>query len=229
MGGRGSSGRTRLMGRTIEQDRTIKKLTKQTAKLKNEQYRIIDPKGEVLLKKQGKEHSVASTVGEKRQYLDGNISLHNHPNGGTFSGDDLTDFGYGAREIVAVAKEGTYRLINNLKGFNGNWTDLRDGWEKIKTPEGLELRKQAQANMANSRTNRELNAIVNKWNDIRNSKGNESANQYMDSVRERYNQLDQKRREEVKAEERRLEVEPYHEYFKKNASKYGFTYRFEKK
>lgn len=98
MGGRGaSSGISKLYGRTIAQDKTIKEYARKTANLKNEQYRIIDSNGNVLLKKQGDKHSVVMTLGEKREYMFGNISLHNHPGGGTFSIADLNDFGNGAK------------------------------------------------------------------------------------------------------------------------------------
>ena len=230
MGGRGSA-RGVLQGRTDAQDKAIRKIAKQTRNLKKEQYRIVDDNGDIVLAKRGTQHEVAATVGEKRDYLKGNISIHNHPEGGTFSADDISEFGYGAREIVAASPEGTYRLINAKYGtkqaYDG-WVKLRDGAQAIPERSAIALRRQAQENTANSASARQLRDIEARFNDIRTRDGREAAQRYYDSVKEKYDEATSRHREEINAEVRRLETQPFHDYYKKNAAKYGFVYRFEK-
>ena len=176
-----------LLGRSIKQDRTIKGLVKRTQNLKKEQYRIIDADGNVVLEKKGDKHSVAATVGEKRDFLKGNISLHNHPEGGTFSAADFSDFGYGAREIVAATPEGTYRLINKKYGtkeaYDG-WVNMRDGADQIPQSSTLALLQQARKNLENSATKKELDRISSRWAEIYDKEGKYAANAYHASVRE---------------------------------------------
>lgn len=221
-----------LLGRSIKQDRTIKGLVKRTQNLKKEQYRIIDADGNVVLEKKGDKHSVAATVGEKRDFLKGNISLHNHPEGGTFSAADFSDFGYGAREIVAATPEVTYRLINKKYGtkeaYDG-WVNMRDGADQIPQASTLALLQQARKNLENSATKKELDRISSRWAEIYDKEGKDAANAYHASVRERYDALTEKHKQEVKQETRRLETEPFHEYYKAHAAENGFIYRFEKK
>lgn len=234
MGGRGASAGVRgSYGRTTAQDKTIKKFAKRTANLKNEQYRIIDADGNVVFEKKGNRDSVASTVGEKREYLNGNISLHNHPDGGTFSADDLRDFGYGAKEIVISTPEGTYRLINRKYGTKNESSGWYNMHEKLTNSVSnqlslYQLRKQARKNTENSETAKSIREITNKANQIRATKGVTAANQYWDSVKSKYDSLNKKLNTEINKEKRRIEVQPYHDFYKQNANKYGFTYRFEK-
>lgn len=232
MGGRGSySGSGGLAGRTQAQDKAIKKLVKRTANLKNEQYRIIDDNGDVVLHKKGNVHSVGLTVGEKREHLNGNISLHNHPDGGTFSSADIGDFGYGAKEIVVAAPEGTYRLINKKYGTSEQyegWIGLREGAEKIPQQSVISLRRQAEQNLSNSKTQKSIDAINKKFESIRQSKGSEAARQFALETADKYNALSEKRRAEVSKEARRLEVQPFHDYYKANAKKFGFAYKLER-
>ena len=220
------------LGRTQKQDAAIKALVKRTQDLKKEQYRIINGNGDVVLEKKGDKHSVATTIGEKRDNLAGNISVHNHPAGGTFSPIDMTDFAYGAKEIVAASPEGTYRLVNNKYGtkdaFTG-WRKLMEGAEAIPQASQLSLLQQARANLANSETQKEINKINGRFTSIRANDGSEAAKSYYESVKDRYDSLAAKHKDEVERETRRLETEPFHKYYAAHASEFGFTYRFEKK
>lgn len=240
-GGRGAtSSNGGLFSRTAKQDKTIKKLAKQTANLKKEQYRIIDSDGNVVLVKKGDRGSVKSTYGEKRQYLDGNISLHNHPAGGTFSPDDIDEFGFGAKEIVVSSPEGTYRLINanfdNKKKYDG-WKPMMEKMEKEIDSDVsyFSLRDQAMKNLSGKKNSeyakagKQLDAITNKFVEIRKEKGQEKANAFAKANREKMDALQAKRSSELKNEVRRLEVKPYHDFYKENAKKFGFVYKFEKK
>lgn len=236
MGGRGASSSiakgSRLAGRTEAQNRTMEKLVKRTANLKKEQYRIIDSEGNVLLEKKGKEHEVATTVGEKRENLSGNISLHNHPNGGTFSNADITDFGFGAKEIAVASPEGEYRLVNKefgtKKQYDG-WQGLKKGLENIKQQGTIDRLKQAQKNVSNTKTAKQLKAMNDKFLKIQKAKGNDEAVAYAQTITEKYHKLSEQHHKEVQKEDRRLEVQPYHDYLKANAGKYGFKYQFTRK
>lgn len=237
MGGRGAElgvGGS-LYNRTKQQDKTVRQIAKKTANLKKEQYRIVAEDGSVPVVSKGAQHEVGTKIGDKRQYMSGSVSIHNHPEGGTFSPDDLNDFGFGAKEIVAATPEGTYRLINARYGgpkqYDG-WVKLRDALnasDAMKEVSGLELLKKAQANKANTAAAKQMRAISNKWDSLRQSKGLDAANQYMDSVRTRYEEASRKHKEEVAKERRRLEVQPVHDFYKANAKKYGFIYKFEGK
>lgn len=229
-GGRGAT--SGLSGRTTAQDKAIMKLAKRTANLKKEQYRIIDANGNVLLEKKGDAHSVTATVGEKRQFLEGNITLHNHPDGGTFSPDDLREFGFGAKEIVVSSPEGVYRLINKKYGTK----EAKNGWlpmqeqllSSVTEQSGFELLQQARKNVSNSKTTKSINAINNKWEKIYKTKGVDEAKKYLSSVGSKLDSLQSKRKTEINNEMRRLEVTPFHEFYKANAKQYGFDYKFEK-
>lgn len=230
-GKRGASGGGGGVKLTPEQEQALDRLIKRTANLKNEQYRIIDADGNVVVEKRGTAHEVGATVGEKRQYLDGNVSLHNHPDGGTFSPDDLSEFGYGAKEIVVATPEGTYRLVNNKYGTydaKSGWYDMREEIRKIPDTTYSELNRQAKANLENSKTEKQIKAISSKWADIRDKQGNDAAKKYIQSVQGLYDELTKKRSAEIKAEIRRLEVKPFDDFYKANAKKYGFDYSFER-
>ncbi len=230
-GGRGAiSSNGGLYSRTVKQDKAIKKLAKQTANLKKEQYRIIDGEGNVLVKKQGLRHEVAITLGEKRQYLNDNISLHNHPAGGTFSSADISDFGNGAKEIVVASPEGTYRLINMNHGTRDQYVGWRPMQEKLEAlPEQsfIKLRNQAVANTANTSAAKQLDGISQRYDQIRRSQGQDKALEYATQTRKLYDSLTETHRAEIQAEVRRLETKPFDDFYRANAKSYGFKYVFE--
>lgn len=221
-------GRGALLGRTAAQNKTVAKIIKKTANLKNEQYRIVDQDGNIVLEKRGKQHEVGATVGEKREHLPGNLSIHNHPAGGTFSADDLNEFGFGAKEMVAVAPEGTYRLIRTSK-TTPEWVKLRDRIEAIPEASFVTLRKQARENTANSKTQKALDAYGKRFEEIRNRDGIEAARRYAVSTKEQYDRLAAQRKSEIDAEARRLETKPYDDIYRRYASEYGLRYVFEPK
>ncbi len=234
MGGRGASGgEGNLFHRTLAQDRTIKRLVKQTQNLKKEQYRIINADGEVVLVKKGERGAVTSTVGEKREYLKDAISLHNHPEGGPFSEDDLNEFGYGAKEIVVAAPEGTYRLINKNVGKQNQyegWYDMREKMrESIPEANPTDLLRAARESVAAKRVQKKMDTMTQRWDNIRAREGVAAANAWFNTVRSEYDALGAEKKQIVEQERRRLEVKPFADFYKQNAAKYGFVYRFEKK
>ena len=232
--GRGSAGNQIKADnvRTPEQNKTIERLVKRTARLKNEQYRIIDQNGNVLLEKQGTRGEVSHSVGESRDNLPAAISIHNHPEGGTFSTADLKDFAYGAKEIVVSAPEGEYRLINakwnNPKERYNGWFEMREdmiakGLDN-ENRSAIGLLQQARDNMANTPTVQKMQAMTARWDAMRKEQGTQAANEWFKAQNAEYERLRGVHALEVEGERRRLETQPYHDYYMANAKKYGFIY-----
>ena len=227
MGGRGAQ--AGIMGGNPAVAKTLNKIIKQTANLKKEQYRIVDAEGNIVAKAQGDAHSVSLSVGEKREKLDGATSIHNHPEGGTFSGADLKEFGFGAREIVVATPEGTYRLINTKYGTKeqtSGWLPLQNEINKIADNQSaISDRRKAQDIVAKTKEGKRAKAIANEWVKQRNAGASKDV---LDKLYNEYDGLTKKIKQMTDKEARRLEVEPYHEYYKQNARKYGFKYVFTK-
>ena len=216
--------------RPAAQDKTIRQIISKTANLRKEQLRIVDTDGNIVLEKRGEHGSVYAKVGEKRQHMEGNISIHNHPEGGTFSPEDLDDFGFGAREMVIACPEGTYSLVNDKYGTKEQargWHDMRDALEAEmpRDVSAFALLQQARENLENCHEMREMHKIQNKWMEMKNSGAtNDELNAY--TKESGYNDYNESYKAKVKEEARRLETEPFHEFYKKNAAKFGFTYTF---
>lgn len=229
--GRGRSG-VRAGGVTAKQNATINRMANRTRNLKNEQYRIIDENGDVVLAKKGGQHAVAATVGEKRENLPGAVSIHNHPDGGTFSTDDLSEFGFGARAMVVASPEGDYRLTNVRYGTPqqaAGWLAMRNDMEAkgLNRERGsLELRNEAQQTPAIRAQMENMQRTSREWVDARAAGKPQST---LDKIMNRYTEQEQKYRSDLAKEMRRLEVKPYDDYYKANASKYGFKYEVNKR
>lgn len=218
---------------TPKQSKTLGQVSKRIRNLKNEQSFIIGPDGEIRASAKGDRHSVPMTVGTKREHLGGAISLHNHPQGGTFSADDLRDFAYGATEIHVSGPDGDY-CLKNLKydtpeRYNG-WLDMQEALKKSvpETVSSLDLMKQADANLKGNETRRKLEEIAQTWVKMKNAgASNEILQAYFDESG--YDELSKKAAQERKDEIRRLETEPFHEFYRQHAAEYGFEYTFEPK
>ena len=216
---------------TPQQEKALNKIANKTRNLKNEQYRIVDQEGNVLLTRQGGKGEVSGTVGEKRQFMDGNIGIHNHPRGGTFSSADFKDFGFGATEIWAAAPEGNYKLINTRVGKDdqySGWRAMQEAYDKELNHDMsyLTLRNEAQKTPHIKSMMDEMQSISKEFMDKKNSGASQST---LDALGNKYDEISKKYSAELKKEIRRLEVEPNHEWLKKNASKYGFKYVFEER
>lgn len=220
---------SRKYSRPVAQDKKLKGIVRRTANLKNEQYRVVSPDGEVVFEKKGDKQSVYTTVGEKREHVEGNATIHNHPSGGTFSTADLSDFGHGATEIVVAAPEGTYTLTNMRVGkpdqYSG-WGPMREALEK-EAPKDMgytELLKQANESPRVKEATDRANAISRQWLEARNAGASEEELQdYYHKYDEAAGIAKRLRQEEI----RRIETKPYHNFYKNNARKYGFEYKFE--
>lgn len=225
--GRGSSkaGGSGGINTNPKVEKQLNSIIKKTANLKNEQYRVIDENGDVVFYKKGKNDRVEMTVGDKRQYLDGSVTIHNHPDGGTFSSADLTDFGYGAKEIVVATPEGTYRLQNTKWGTkeqSNGWYNMREEITKIDNSfSTANLIKESNKIMEKSKVGKEMRSTSEKWVKRRKEGASQSE---LDKIMNKYNDLEVKYKKELSDVRRKLETKPYHDYYKKNAKKYGFKY-----
>ena len=226
----GSTGGSESIITTQAQDRTINQIIRRTRDLKNEQYRIVDEEGNIVLERKGARHEVVGTVGEKRQFMEGGVGIHNHPEGGTFSLPDLRDFGFSARQIVAASPEGTYKLTNlnynNRMKRTAGWRDMQEAMEKAGVDADVsftELQKQAREAPAVKKLGDQISAISDRWVQGHNSGASAEAQQ---KLMDEYNRLSDQYKKMLRDERRRLETAPYHEFYKKNARKYGFKYEF---
>lgn len=216
-------------GITLAQTKEIDRIANRTRNLKKEQYRIVNENGEVVLNKQGKEHEVAATVGEKREYMSGAVSIHNHPNGGTFSYDDMSDFGYGARGIVAASPEGNYKLTNTRYGTKqqySGWRDMQEAMEKAGVTKEISVDviiKQAKETPKIKKLADQRTKVANQW---AKAKDAGKPKEHLDKLSHQYTQISNKYTSSLNEEMRKLETKPYHDFYKKNASKYGFKYEF---
>lgn len=230
MGGRGGNfGSSSGAGVTAAQNKTVDRIAKRTRDLKNEQYRIINEDGEIVVERKGTRHEVSGTVGEKRQYMEGGVGIHNHPEGGTFSEADLRDFGFGARQIVVASPEGTYKLTNTKYGTpdqSKGWLSMRNAMDAAgvtRERSFMELRKEAQSQPAVSRQMKAMQKTSAQWVKAR-QEGKPQA--VLDRLTAQYNRQDAKYKSLLKTAERKVETQPYHDFYRKNASKYGFKYEF---
>ena len=230
MGGRGSDfGGSGGAGVTAAQNKTIDRLAKRTRDLKNEQYRVVNENGEVVLEKKGGRREVSATVGEKRQYLPGAVTIHNHPDGGTFSDADLTEFGFGARQLVVASPEGTYKLTNTKYGTpnqSKGWYDMQKAMDAAgvtRERSALAIRDEARQRPAVKKLSDAMNRTSARWVEARQA-GKPQAT--LDRLMGQFNRQQEKYKSALKAEERKVETQPYHDFYRKNASKYGFKYEF---
>ena len=216
-------------GVTAAQSRTINRIASRTRNLKNEQYRVVNEAGEVVLEKKGSGSEVAATVGEKRQYLNGAVTIHNHPDGGTFSDADLNEFGYGARQIVVATPEGTYKLTNTRYGTpdqSSGWLEMRNKMDAegvTRERSVIEIREEARQTPAVARQAAAMRATSDKWVAARRDGRSQET---LDKLMARYNEQENAYRTLLHEAERKIETRPYHDFYRKNASSYGFKYEF---
>ena len=210
---------------TEAQDKVLRSIENRTRNLKKEQLRVVDRDGNVVMQKQGGKHSVEFTRGEARDNFGGNVVIHNHPDGGTFSTPDLTSFGYGSTEIRAAAPEGTYTLRNLSYGskWNSNqksWVDMQEDLntasEKFKSTTELkkELRKPYDE---------KLQPYVKKWEALRASG---APIEEQKEIANKYTKAWDSLKPQLEAEVRAAYVGQYDSWYKANAGSYGFEYTF---
>lgn len=231
MGGNGAKGKLNKGGGgvTKEQDKAISKIANKTRNLKKEQYRIIDENGNVVLHAKGTEHEVSIKVGDKRDLMPGAVSIHNHPDGGTLSHEDLSDFGYGARQIVAASPEGTYKLTNikhGTKEQSSGWFAMREAMHSSGLTKDRSITKIREEAQKNPNIAKQMKAMQKTSAEYMKAKKSGKSQSTLDKLFSRYNKQSERYKTALKSEMRRVETEPYHRFYKKNAGKYGLKYEF---
>lgn len=233
MGSRGqASGGTGANPVTAEQQKAVDKIAKQTRDLKNEQYRVIGEDGQVKLVSKGGKHEVGTTRGEKWDNVPGSVSIHNHPQGGTFSDADFSDFGFGARAIYAAAPEGTYSLVNKKYGTSEakkGWVAMQEAYRN--SPAGqergfLDLKKAATSTPRYQRAAKAADNAAKRYMQASKSGAPQAR---LDRLMSAYKAAADRSSSVYKEELRRAEVRPAHDWLRANASKYGFEYSFRKR
>lgn len=210
---------------TEAQEKTLKGIESRTRNLKKEQLRVVDRDGNVVMQKQGDAHSVSYSVGEARDNFPGNVTIHNHPDGGTFSSADFSDFGYGATEIRAAAPEGTY-MLRNLN-YKTKWVDGQKSW--------LDMREDLDAASEGFKSHRNLKKpimeeyekqvkpIADKW---AKRKDEGASQEELSSLAKEYTTKWDALKPQIEAEARAAYVGQYHSWLNAHAGEYGFEYSF---
>lgn len=210
---------------TEAQEKTLKGIESRTRNLKKEQFRVVDREGNVVMQKQGDKNSVSYSVGEARDNFPGNITIHNHPDGGTFSSADLSDIGYGATEIRAASPEGTYTLRN--LNYRTKWTEDQKGW--------MDMRNDIDAASQDFKTHRQLKKelrepfekqvkpLSDKWAKMR-SEG--ASQEELNKIAKEYTEKWDALKPQLEQAARKAYVDQYHHWYNANAGKYGFEYTF---
>lgn len=208
------------------QEKTLKGIESRTRNLKKEQYRVVDREGNVVMQKQGDEGSVSYTMGEARQHIPGNITIHNHPDGGTFSPPDLSDIGHGATEIRAASPEGTYVLRNARYGGKYDaakektWYDMQQDLEAAS--EGFKTHREMKKEIRKP-FDEQLKPMVDKW-EKRRAEG--ASQEELTTLAKEYTAACDAMRPQIEAATRKAFVDQYHHWYNSNAGKYGLEYEF---
>ena len=209
---------------TEAQTRTLKGIESRTRNLKKEQFRVVDRDGNVIMQKQGDSGSVSYKIGEARDNFPGNITIHNHPSGGTFSTADLSDIGYGAKEIRAASPEGTYILRNVNPRSKKGWLDMREDLEKasegFKTDRQLkkEIREKHEAEFQEK-----AQPYVKKWEQMKADGADWDS---LNAVASQYTKIADEFRDRIQKEVRTAYTGQYHSWYQSNAGTYGLEYQF---
>lgn len=223
----------KLLAPTEAQEKELTRIANRTRNLKKEQLRVVDAEGNVVLEKKGDRGEVTFTVGEARDNFNGNIVIHNHPDGGTFSSPDLRTLGYGAKEIRVAAPEGDY-LMKAAKTTKSGRPDT-SGW--------LDLQEKLETDQESFKSYRNLKSQVNKqfepdhkekvlvhaekWLKAKESGASmEEQQKHIDAYNKANEAWQAENKPKIEAEARRLMVQQYHDFYTANASKYGLEYTF---
>ena len=213
---------------TEAQSKTLKQIETKTRNLKKEQLRVVDRDGNVVMQKQGDKNSVSYKIGEAREHFPGNITIHNHPDGGTFSPPDLSDIGHGATEIRAAAPEGTY-IMRNLRykerwvRGQKSWVDMKDDIEmaSLDFKSHFSLKREVRATFTDDLA--KLNSITEGWSKAREAGASqEELNKFVKD----YDAVSAVLKGKVEAATRKAYTDQYHNWYKANAMNYGLEYEF---
>lgn len=223
---------------TLAQERTLKGIESRTRNLKKEQLRVVDEDGNVILTKQGDKNSVEFSVGEARENFYGNIVIHNHPDGGTFSTADINTLSYGAKEIRVAAPEGTYILRNMNTDKGAKWWNSKHSYD---------MKEKLEETKDSFKSNRELKkGIREKYTAKYRTELDELSEKGLKVIKEGQEKgwtLEQQRsaikpytdrqdaifadiNKSVEIEVRTAYTKQYHDWYVNNAHEYGLHYEF---
>lgn len=223
---------------TVAQERTLKGIESRTRNLKKEQLRVVDADGNVILTKQGDKTSVEFSVGEARDNFYGNIVIHNHPDGGTFSTADINTLSYGAKEIRVAAPEGTYILRNMNTDKGAKWWNSKHAYD---------MREKLEGTTESFKSNRELKkGIREKHTEKYRAELDDLSEKGLKVIKEGQDKgwtIEQQRsaikpytdrqdaifadiNKSVEAEVRTAYTKQYHDWYVNNAHEYGLHYEF---
>ena len=207
------------------QSKTLKGIESRTRNLKKEQFRVVDRDGEVVMQKQGDKNSVSYSIGEAREHFPGNITIHNHPDGGTFSTADLSDFGHGATEIRAATPEGTYTLRDMAHG--SKWSADQKTWYEMRADietaaQGFKTDRQLRSEIRKPYEEK-VKPLVQKWEKMRNEG---APMEEQRKVADEYMKAMDAMKPQIQKDVRAAYVDQYHKWFKSHAGEYGFEYTF---
>ena len=215
---------------TAQQEKTLRNIESRTRNLKKEQLRVVDRDGNVVMEKRGDLNSVYFNRDEAYDNIPGNIAIHNHPEGGTFSIADISLMGFGATEMRVAAPEGTYILRNTRYGqrYDGakqkSWKNMQDDFESasLEFKSGLTVKKQVRAQF--SKETAELEELSRKgMNSMRNS-GRDSAE--FKSIYSEYEKKSAALGAQIEAATRNAYIAQYDSWLKNNSMEYGMEYEF---
>lgn len=210
---------------TEAQEKALKGIESRTRNLKKEQFRVVDREGNVVMQKQGDKTSVSYSVGEARDNFPGNVTIHNHPDGGTFSTPDLSDFGYGATEIRAASPEGTYTLRN--LNYKTKWTNEQKGWHDMRedldaASQGFKSDRQLKKELRGP-FDQQVKPIADRW---AKRKAEGASDEELSGIAKEYTQKWDELQPQLNKAVRQAYVDQYHHWYKANAGTYGFEYSF---
>lgn len=219
---------------TEAQAKTLKSIETRTRNLKKEQLRVVDRDGNVIMQKQGDAWSVSYKIREARDNFPGNITIHNHPAGGTFSSPDLTDFGHGVTEIRAATPEGTYIMRDIRHGAKYNlakektWYDMKEDIEN--TSQSFKNERLLYKDIKEKYQDdfqEKVSSWAHKWANAKdNGASQETLQKYADEYNKANDAWNKEMKPKIKKEVRAAYVDQYHQWYKSNAHNYGMEYEF---
>ena len=224
---------TAAVAPTAAQEKELTRIANRTRNLKKEQLRVVDSEGNVVMQKQGGRGEVLFTVGEARDNFPGNITIHNHPDGGTFSAEDLRSLGYGAKEIRVAAPEGDYSLRPAKLSRSGapdgtGWYDLNEGLQEAELSFKSQIKLKSTAREPFMQDYKEkVQVHSDNWAKARESGASmEEQQKHIDAFNKANDAWKAENQPKIEAEVRRLYTKQYHDYYTENASKFGLEYTF---
>lgn len=215
---------------TEAQNKTLNQIANKTRNLKKEQLRVVDKDGNVVMERKGQRAEVSYTVGEAREHFHGNITIHNHPDGGTFSSEDLRNLGYGATEIRVASPEGDY-IIRNIAGKKPKtlgWLGLQESLDAQSGSfkEHRVIKKEVKAKYQSDFDDKVL-VHANNWLKAKESGASMEEQQvHIDKYNKAKDAWEAENNPKIEKEVRKAFTGQYHNFYVQNASKYELEYEF---